>query len=294
MIHVRLAGGLGNQLFQLAAAALVESSPKVGMVAHTAALSRYSQTRQPDALRLIPNVIQNPPGTSSLRRLWAWFVVSARAGRWLPIVGISDRRRSPLLAGVGPRDIAIIDGYFQRGWTDDSLATAIRHLAPRPPSDAAQKRLSAGECVVHIRGGDFLLLPAYRVTSVEFYACAMHMAVEAGFDRFAIMTDDPGHAERIREGVLRRVPDISARLMEPAGDALTDFDTLRTASARVIGNSTFAWWATALSMSTAPTWSPTEFLCGEPRDYFLPTEIPVSTATLSREADTVARKAAAS
>lgn len=58
-------------------------------------------------------------------------------------------------------------------------------------------------------------------------------------------------------------------------NALEDFDTLRVATARIIGNSTFACWAAAFCKAPAPAWAPMKLTLGNSRDFYLSYEIPI-------------------
>jgi hypothetical protein len=53
MIYIRLAGGLGNQLFQLAAGLEIQSKTSQRIVIYTKALFRYATQREPSSLSLI-------------------------------------------------------------------------------------------------------------------------------------------------------------------------------------------------------------------------------------------------
>lgn len=275
MIYVRLAGGLGNQLFQIAAAMVADPTGVTPVVPLTGALARYATTRQPDSLRLLATSLQFQTPTSRTARAWEWLAVACRAGKWLPGVRLNDDDFQRGLSTHGHRQVAIVDGYFQRGWNDATLARATLRMPTSPPRLAAASRIEPDECVVHVRGGDFLQLPAYQVAGFAYYTAAIRAAQSAGYLRFAVLTDDPEHAERLRARMNDCLPEIFIRVIAPSTDPLVDFDTLRCAAARVIGNSTFAWWAAALDSNQAKTWSATAFTRDEKRDYYLPWEIPI-------------------
>ncbi|MEI6876161.1 MAG: hypothetical protein WCL50_13640, partial [Spirochaetota bacterium] len=73
-----------------------------------------------------------------------------------------------------------------------------------------------------------------------------------------------------------KYPDSEFELLPPSADALGDFERLLLARRRIIGNSTFAWWACALGSPTATTWSPDRFTRHLPRDLFLSCERVIS------------------
>jgi hypothetical protein len=271
MIHVRLAGGLGNQLFQLAAATLVDPTGHSRIVVHTGALGRYVAKRQPDSLRLMgSSEFSVSPDNTLIANCLRWFVVTGRAGKWIPGLSLSDQDFERGL--ITKRKAIILDGYYQQGWNDSRMVQATQRMRVRPPAPEAAARVSSEECVIHIRGGDFLRLPQYQVATPSYYHSAIEQARAAGYTRFAVITDDPPYALQICGQLAGTLPQGAVRVVTPADDALCDFDTLRSASARIIGNSTFAWWATALDTKKAQTWSPSQFILAETRDYFLPWE----------------------
>lgn len=268
MIYIRLAGGLGNQLYQLAAAVLVGRYTDQKVVVLPDALSFYAQQRTPDSLRLISScrmIFESELHKGVLGRL----ITSGRVGRWLPIVGINDRSGLPIVKTVLSSVPHVMDGYFQRGWTASKFADALAEFKVASLPVTTGVRVAPDECVIHIRGGDFLSHDLHRIADVDYYIAAILRAKAGGWSRFAVMTDDLSHACKIGEEIRQHLPDAEMRVIAPAADALDDFVTLRNARARIIGNSTFAWWAAALDERSSPTWSPSKFLRGLERDFYL-------------------------
>ncbi|KQY82820.1 hypothetical protein ASD35_24980 [Pelomonas sp. Root1444] len=171
------------------------------------------------------------------------------------------------------------DGYFQHGWTQETFARAISAMQVRPIAARAAERLLVGEIAVHIRGGDFLELPRFQVVNAPFYVDAVRQSMARGFTRFAVITDDATYAAKVCNAVQGQCPGATFRMLERGANALEDFDTLRSAPGRIIGNSTFAWWAAAFGDPAAPTWSPPMFTTDAPRDFFLPNERQIACAS---------------
>jgi hypothetical protein len=275
MIHLRLSGGLGNQLYQLAAASLLSRRSRQPVTVYLEGLQRYDSPRAPDFIKVLaPNDWMKPAGDER-RSISRWLSVTARAGRVAPIIGVNDGSFLRMLDRQPSSLPMYVDGYFQHGWTAAHFAEALSAMPVQPASAVAQQRLDADETVVHIRGGDFLKLPKFQVVHAPFYAEAVRQALVQGRQRFAVITDDPAYANQVCEEVARTIPAASFRVLGRGANAMEDFDTLRGATGRIIGNSTFAWWASALGGSGRPTWSPTRLTVDEPRDFYLPDEIPI-------------------
>lgn len=278
MIYLRLAGGLGNQLFQLAAASLLSQAKRAPVIPLLEGLSRYEEPRAPDSIDLLqPSDWLRSPA-SQVPAHWNYFALKARAGRWLPTIGVSDRNfwKTIVSGGCSRR---ILDGYFQFGWTAETFQRATDQMSARSIANSAATRISSNEVVVHIRGGDFLRIPQFQVVDAHFYIRAARQAMERGLNRFAIISDDPPYAIAVCKEICGHLPSAEIRLIPRGANALEDFDTLRAATARIIGNSTFAWWAAALGKSPAPTWAPMELTLGTSRDFYLSYEIPLESGT---------------
>lgn len=283
MIYLRLSGGLGNQLFQLAAAALLSDSgckPQFVTPILEGLLS-YNVPREPDSLKVLCRngwLLDPVPRVSEP---WRSLSLKARAGRWMPVLGISDRNFWKAIAhGVsGPY---ILDGYFQQGWSSDSFSRALSLMQMNSVLPSASLSVSEEEVIIHIRGGDFLKLKQFQVVGFEYYILAMQLALDRGYKYFVVISDDMHYADLIFNKIRKKIPTASIRFLNNGSSALLDFDIIRQAPARIIGNSTFAWWASALGKSDSPTWVPTLLSLGKARDFFLPFEIPLKQFQLEK------------
>lgn len=266
--YLRLAGGLGNQLYQMAALALVSSKLSLEPLVVVDGLSRYAAVRKPDVFRLLA-----PDWGEAITesRFTALVVDRARIGRWTPMIGVDDHNFWKIL-GMPSRVLPLVmDGYFQAGWDLAQLQWALDLLRPR--SLDTRNRHDFGECAVHVRGGDFLKVPHHQVVDHRHYARAIELARKEGWSRFLVVTDDHAYATALMEKIRRQFSDLSWRFAPSSSDALVDFDVLRMAQARIIGNSTFSWWATALDEKKGRTWAPLKFTLDRDRDFFLPWEV---------------------
>ena len=267
MITVRLAGGLGNQLFQLAAALHLRAE-RIPIRLLTDALSHYSAMRQPDLLRLVDCQrlhARADRGADAIGQL----IVVARAGRFLPGLGVNEQSFAAQQAGT--RRTAWLDGYFQDAWTSESFGAVAGQIAAAltlPPVTHTAR----AELAIHVRGGDLLRDPQLVVVGADWYAERLaQMHRERAFQSADVVTDDPAHAAAVLNSLQAALPSVGFRLVN-TGDPLADFNALRCARRRLVGNSTFALWATALDTGWAPTISPTNLGVGRPRGWTLPWE----------------------
>lgn len=273
MIYLRLAGGLGNQLYQLAAAALLANSHERShqVLVSSDSLSSYKTPRKADSLKLInPNtwLIDESQGA---RTVWPSIAHKVRIGRWGPVFGVSDAN----LWKVIERSFCtskFMDGYFQRGWTATYFSQALIHLNLKPSTDFYKTAVNHKEVVIHVRGGDFLQLKKFNILNIKFYTTAISQALTLGYDKFSIVSDDYEYAKEILKQIKISHNNLDIDLHPTSDGLLTDFNIIRAASAKIIGNSTFAWWASALGDQHTVTWSPTRFSAGLERDFYLKNE----------------------
>jgi len=270
-VCVRLAGGLGNQLFQLAAALVCARRLGLPVVPVTQGLGTYARPHEATSLRLVRAQALQPG--QSLSKPLAWAVARARAGRWMPWLGVNDRNFPQacqrLRKGV---PFLLMDGYFQRGWTQELFAQALTMMTLQ---DAPPVPRMPYDCIIHVRGTDFLGLQSHGFLQPGYYANAVAHATRAGLRHFGIVTDDQTHGAGLAAHIREVHPEVAISVLPAARDPLHDFHVLRSAPARIMGNSTFAWWAAALDANAAPTWSCVRFVRDQPRDFFLKSEIPL-------------------
>jgi hypothetical protein len=167
-----------------------------------------------------------------------------------------------------------MDGYFQSAWTYRIFFETISSFSLRPPTPASQSLITSRDVVIHVRGTDFLSDPDFFLTDTDFYVKCIHMALARGYHSFAFVTDDPQYCRSLISLISASFPGVSFRLLKSSG-IVTDFDILRISSARIMGNSTFSWWAAALSQG-GPTWSTPYFTAARRKPFVLPGEIYVS------------------
>jgi hypothetical protein len=269
-VWVALSGGLGNQLFQWAAAQalaldwgeavpvldqrLYERTPwrraflaardaAWGALAGRDARFRYRMLERRSELprvgvELAPLPLRRP-AVDELRRAWRDRACTAVGGRRVVRDTAELDRRQP--------EPVLLADWLQSERHFAHRAGEIRQLLTMPYSSPAfvrwRDRLSApGAVAVHVRRGDLLKKRnhMFAVQSPRYYEEAARLVTErTGADRFYVFTDDPAWA-----GAEVRLPGRTTFVSGPeGGSAVDDFRLMSLARHIVMANSTFSWWA---------------------------------------------------
>lgn len=241
-LTVPLQGGLGNQLFELAAG--------IALTARHRRPVRFS-----DHWLRHPVSDETPRDLALDGLLRPGELTSAPAPR---VGGITDRLLALRVVERSADDDALtrvrrttrtVAGYFQR-------LDYVREAWPELRSRFAASTREAHRAfvvpvaddvgTVHYRLGDYLLNPAARqvhgLTSPEFFAAAIRKAhADLGVDRWRVVSDDPATALELLGAA--DLPD-AVRLEASSGtDEWEDLRTLASARVCVLSNSSFSWWA---------------------------------------------------
>ena len=275
MFDVRLSGGLGNQLFQ-AATGLYLQNRFGGSLRLTDATAQYRTRRTLDLSRVlrVPHMLQTESSS-----MLDGVLHDLRIGRASTPLSINDNTaervfgqttlRRTLIAGRLPY---LVDGYFQDCWSDDSLQRMLELV-----QSCALGCTQGDHTVVHVRGGDFLKIPKYRIADQAFYQRAFRLLESQlgdGARELAVLTDDQAYAGSLLSGC--ELPGSWSWRLVADGDIVHDFQLLQGAAHRVIGNSTFSWWASALGAKHSSTISTTHWTLDRAKRYRLAHETLVS------------------
>ena len=141
----------------------------------------------------------------------------------------------------------ILFGYFQSPRYFAGMEETLRNeinlekVFPQPPSAELAAKLEAPDSVaVHVRRGDFTVLPVFAVCDDAYYQEAMNrLRGRLGSPRFYIFSDDPAWCREHFTASDQTVVD----LPESAEDPLVDLHLMSLASHHIIANSTYSWWA---------------------------------------------------
>jgi len=241
-VHITLMGGLGNQVFQYAAALSVVGPGNEHLIeADCSLLEAY----------------QNTPGITP--RPFRLGALGVRPGaRQVPC---DERYQESVPANYDPAKNYRLEGYFQSldYWTSDVRDWFRRRIQWRP------RGLSKRACI-HVRRGDYVTNPCstawHGVMPAEYFIKhAKNLHQSKGIDRFVIYSDDYEWCQytlvpRMWNEISRSIQLIAVEDRDPWIDLsyMIKFDY------HIIGNSTFGWLGAYLSNTTQGVVYPTNWL----------------------------------
>ena len=256
MIVVRLFGGLGNQMFQYAAARRLAHEQGTELLMDLRWFGGQD-TRTPDLFSLRVRARAAPaeclvtavPATwTGAGRRTRWRVArAARRDGWRlfaeRVPGVFDP------AVMSAPDRSQLVGYWQseRYFGDNELDLRGDLSPRRPPSDRAaalgEEIEATGGVSVHVRRGDFAADPgaarAHGTCPPDYYRRALRLLDERlGSPRYYVFSDDPGWAiEHLDHPRLRLASSVDDRTRPEEELAL-----MASCRSHVIANSSFSWW----------------------------------------------------
>ena len=291
--YMHLMGGLGNQLFQLAAGlhhsvnhgcilVLDESSESIRRndLGHADVLSyqssEYLNTRVQSWYKIIVRKFTNKiiwlSLSSNLNKLKSCFmflliyiqsvivsthfrkIVKVWSARQIGYEPIKFRSYSNYLIG-----------YFQtyKYASEPHVNSILRALTDPHKSIDSYKDLCRKEkpLIVHIRLGDYVNEPNFGIISKDYYFNSIStMMQQYNFMSIHVFSDE---IETAKSFIPKNYLSI-CRWMDGKGESsITTLEKMRCGSAYIIGNSTFSWWGSFLSHSiNPPTIAPEPWFAG--------------------------------
>jgi hypothetical protein len=249
MITIRLNGGLGNQMFQFAAAFALARRQNCPIGLDTDRLDRHGaspDTSRPyllDHFKLPPSTKPRSTLVNKVRRLF----------------GVERVYREPHFhfdeAFFGLESPITLEGYFQseRYFSDitgEVRATFVPNapLSPAAAQSAVAIAASSNPVAVHIRRGDFITNPNAAKYHVLLDADYYRRALQIVCDRFPaeselfLFSDDPDYVEQALSFVGTR------HVIRGNGDRpWEDMALMAQCRHHVIANSSFSWWGAWLA-----------------------------------------------
>jgi hypothetical protein len=247
MLRIVLLGRTGNHLFQYALGRVLAEKHGVPLLLDGSWFNAAGWAEVSHFLKL-------PVQAKVVRRC----SLAARALRNLAGKHYWEYRGVPVLrepAGDQSFDRRFLDapadcvlfGYFQSPLyfesTADSLRAEFKGIlagAVHPPERLRKNLESPNSVAVHVRRGDYLIHPAFRVCDMAYYQESIRkMREQVPGARFFIFSDDPEWCRSEFRDADQEVVDSGAAGANP----LFDLHLMSLASHHIIANSTYSWWA---------------------------------------------------
>ena len=278
--YVHLTGGLGNQLFQLAAALDRTEAAKIVLTQTTGKPRINSEgmaelfsfelpsgvvvqsnqriaTLEGKACGYFLRISISPVGIEKLSlyrntvRLLASIVNSISFGSILNIQGIRSvgytkwNNKSNFLVGYFQSSI-----YLENPAVLNSMKSLqLKKIGAETLEYVAQAKL-VRPLIVHVRRGDYLNEESFGILSKEYYLESIRQILQStDCGEIWVFSDDiAGARELFDEFELNTIKYIG----DVDNSASSGLEVMRHGAAYVIGNSTYSWWAAALSYTKNP------------------------------------------
>jgi hypothetical protein len=281
-VIVSLTGGLGNQLFQIAAAYNLARPNRVEME-WDLGLPRLNSNQVPDITDFdLPDSFylgEKRKPTNLQRKFFSTarrLSISSKKYTKLPGLGLIRKTASVLISqlvkypvrfeaarGVGFSEIDIsntktnfLTGYFQSyKWASDkNCSDSIKRITLKDPSpriqELAARSLKYRPLVVHVRLGDYKNEKTFGIPSEEYYGFAIDLLWSTGdYDEIWVFSNEPDLAT---EYLPKKYETEYYWVDEIEGSASQTLEAMRFGHGYVIGNSTFSWWGAFLSRNENP------------------------------------------
>lgn len=265
MIKLRLAGGLGNQIFQVSSAILLANKIRSKKIYYYPdALGNYKIGR---GLQVF-DFFDFSKISIEFEKISST-VLKSRIAKLLSFnlpcnIFVSDNNFQCALKGEN-RFVYFMDGYFQTSLQQTDFDDELSLLRSSFTSVGSS---SLHGCLIHIRGGDFIKIGWNQVSSRLYYKKSIEfMQKKCGFSTFKVITDDRIYAKSLLDSIGIDFSFLGGSLHE-------DFYLIGSHRYRILSSSTFAFWASALGdNSDSAVIAPQYWLPGIRRKIQLPNEV---------------------
>jgi hypothetical protein len=233
MLYLRLAGGLGNQLFQIAAAINFKKNSQFNDIfININSIKSYSSVHQLliNDLFDFDDLYVNPSLVGSLSSF-------LRLGKFVPYYSINDLNFHKKLESP-PRMIAFLDGYFQHKLNQEYLNYSVSYFRNRLKISCINENIAS----IHIRGGDFLLHKNHNILTEDYYKRSInYLRYKHNVNIFYVITDDLCYAKSLLGNFNQEIFNFKYL------NGIDSFKYLVSSKYLILSNSTFCWWAAILN-----------------------------------------------
>jgi len=238
LIVARLTGGLGNQLFQYAAACGI-AHESGGRVALDVSAFRNGEETRAFALGRFDLGAPLLAG-SAFDADFRTALIPAQAGEAalaLPVQRENQYEFEPATKALGGS--AYLYGFWQSWRYFAALRDRLRQLLASVPSHP-EISPSDESVAIHVRRGDYLddgVRRAFGACEPGYYAAAMaYLRTRLASPRFFLFSDDP-----LWCAAQFAAPDVTI-MSRSGGDAVDDLASMACCRHHVIANSSLSWW----------------------------------------------------
>jgi hypothetical protein len=284
-VSLFLTGGLGNQLFQFAAAIAYAHGRDIHVYEKLGA-PRLNSKSEPEIYSFkieeiatirrrkeFSRILSKASGYLLRSNIWpknfeslgVWKYL-AKAGAMFCYIVIQRQALYPVvISDVGYRELKsnkilerfsnpYLIGYFQSAVWPEAVVDQLRNLRLEEEGpelmSLRQESSHIRPVIVHVRRGDYKAETSFGLPAEKYYREAMGI-IEKQFASHPIwvFSDEEVEARKI----LSWVPDSRLRFVsEVDGDSSASLMAMRFGCAYVIANSTFSWWGAFLSEAESP------------------------------------------
>ena len=273
MLFSRMVGGLGNQLFQIAALLKYKRHKEKVIISF---LGDIHIPKRENCLRSIFEIpdwlyFDNSRNLNLFIKLFARSSAGLRFGSYLPLVGINDRNFYHKKYYFSNQKLLFLDGYFNQNWTYSQLNSVLRILKLKPIKlDKEQLELCNNNVLIHIRGGDFLSIKNLNICKIDYYKNSIKYALSKGLKKFIVICEDQRYGKQVIKELKKCFTSLQIKIVK-SDTIKNDFNLIRSSQVAILSNSTFSWWASFLSNSKKEFLVPSNFSKKEKR-ILLPNE----------------------
>lgn len=239
MIYIRLAGGLGNQLFQLAAALEVQKKMNLPISFFTGHLKNYETPRSFMLEKLIKNKIEYKLKHPNF---FVEQILKYRINKLLPSIftwSITNKN----IQSFRTNRFYVLDDYFQDinyiqngiNIVCDLINLSIQH---NQLVNNLNKNFTNKSIAVHVRRGDFL-----NKTNVSVYAVPNNNYYIEGLKRFDNVDKICLFSENLIDDLFQDSPIVITHSTNLKINDVDEFLLMASFNNFIIANSTFSFWA---------------------------------------------------
>lgn len=241
MIVVQLIGGLGNQLFQYAAAKALALQTKQKLSLDTSQFENYKLHNYAlNHFNVISKTYKKP--NRYLRKIKSFYQKSI-------LYKEVDFGYNSQLSSL-EADVIFLEGYFQSEKyflkyekeirTDFKIITPLKKIT----ADAIENIQAVNSVSIHVRRGDYLNNFLHNTSKEEYYKRAVEI-IENKIDSpvFFVFSDD---MEWVKSNFITKQKTVFIDF----NDASTNFEDIKLMSSckhNIIANSSFSWWGAWLN-----------------------------------------------